>query len=464
MHPPTQHGAAVDPLLVAREGHLALLLGNEGIVRGALEAGVGYATGYPGTPSSEVTDTFARIAAERGLHFEYAVNEKIALELAYAASLAGARSICAMKHLGLNVAADPLSTIAYMGVGAGLVIVSAGDPGCLTSPNEQDQRLMARMLHLPTLDPPTPAEALNLTRAAFALSEKSRLPVLLRITTRVAHARAPVRFGALGPLPTPSGFRRDPARLIPTPQNARRLRAEIPTRLALAAEFAAAHLHVQGSGRRLVLAAGGPAATCGDVLEQLGATDVVFATLGCVYPLPEAGLLALMRDSTSVTVVEELSPFIEDAVRVLAQRHGLHLPIHGKATGHFPEAFEYDRAIVRQGLVSALRLGDAAAEVAAPPAVDALPTRPPTLCAGCPHRASFYAARAAFPRDQLWFNDIGCYTLGVAPPLLAGDALLCMGAGFSLAAGVARISGTRTVGFVGDSTFFHAACPRWSRP
>lgn len=457
MLPPTQRAMAVDPLLIPAEGHRALLLGNEAIVRGALEAGVGYATGYPGTPSSEVTDSFARIAAPRGLAFEYAVNEKIALELAYAACLAGARSICAMKHLGLNVAADPLSTIPYMGVGAGLVIVSAGDPGCLTSPNEQDHRHLARMLHLPTLDPSTVQEALDFTRLAFDISEQSRLPVLLRVTTRVAHARAPARFGALGPLPFPSGFQRDPARLLPIPTNARRLRAEIPARMEIAAAYAERLLRVEGAGERVVLAAGGPAATCADLLESLGCADVTLATLGCVHPLPEAGLLTLLRGARSVTIVEELSAFLEDAVRALAHRHGLSVSIHGKSTGHFPEAFEYDRAIVRRGLVAALGL-DAPAE-AAPPGADLLPARPPALCAGCPHRSTFFAARAAFPADQLWFNDIGCYTLGIAPPLLTGDALLCMGAGFTLAAGVARVTGKRCVGFVGDSTFFHSGLP-----
>src|SRR3990170_1905882 len=174
-------GRPVDPLLHDVDGHAALLLGDEAIVRGALEAGVAFASGYPGTPSSEVTDSFARVASVRGIHFEYSVNEKVALEMAFAASLAGARSLCAMKHLGLMYAGDPLSTIPYLGVVGGMVIVSAGDPSCHTSPNEQDQRHLGRMLHIPTLDPSTPQEAYAMTRLAFDLSERSRLPVLLRI-------------------------------------------------------------------------------------------------------------------------------------------------------------------------------------------------------------------------------------------------------------------------------------------
>ena len=168
---------AVDPLLIDEPGHRATLLGNEAIVRGALEAGVAFACGYPGTPSSEVTDSFARIAPAAGVVFEYSINEKVALEMAYAAALGGARSICAMKHLGLMVAGDPLSTIPYMGVKAGMVIVSAGDPSCRTSPNEQDQRHLASMLHVPMLDPSTPAEARDMARFAFHLSEIGRAHV-----------------------------------------------------------------------------------------------------------------------------------------------------------------------------------------------------------------------------------------------------------------------------------------------
>jgi indolepyruvate ferredoxin oxidoreductase alpha subunit len=449
-----------DFLLAGEEGHVECLLGNEAIVRGALEAGVVFVAGYPGTPSSEVTDSFARIASARGVAFEYSVNEKVALELAFAASLAGARALCAMKHLGLMFAGDPLSTIPYVGTVGGLVIVSAADPGCHTSPNEQDQRHLGPMLHLPILMPGTPAEAHAMARSAFELSEQSRLPVLLLITTRVAHTRAVVRYGKLRN-PRVAGFVRDPARLVPIPIHARKLRQEIPGKL----ERARAWMESQGlfrrcgSGRQAIVAAGVPAATCADLLSEAGLEErVILATLGAVHPLPEAQLVLLLREVERVLVVEELSPFLEDALCALCARHGLATHVLGKRTGHLPFEFEYEPEVIQRGLHAALNLGS-------PPAAavisdgDPPPARGPGLCAGCPHRSSFFAARAVFGEEHLYFNDIGCYTLGFGPPLESADALLCMGAGFTLASGVSRVTGKRTVGFLGDSTFFHAGMP-----
>lgn len=447
-----------DPLLIDRPSHTEPLLGNEAIVRGALEAGVAFAAGYPGTPSSEITDTFARIAASRDIVFEYSVNEKIALEMAFAASLAGARSICAMKHLGLLVAGDPLSTIPYIGVEAGMVVVSAGDPGCLTSPNEQDQRHLGPMLHLPVLDPSTPAEALTMTRFAFELSERSRLPVLLRPTTRVCHTRGVVTYGTLRS-PTVRGFVRNPRRYVPVPGNAQRMRVELVERLAHAGrEMADAGLfRCAGSSRRVVLAAGAPAATCADLFRQHGLGDALALwTLGAVHPLPVESIVQRLESVETVLVVEELSPFIEDSIRNLCAIHGLPTEILGKRTGHLPEIGEYLPDRIEAGLSLAFGLEIApAVQTSTPP----LPSRSPTLCSGCPHRATFLAAREAFGDDQLYFNDIGCYTLGYGPPLDTADALVCMGAGFSLAAGVSRVTGARTVGFMGDSTFFHAGMP-----
>jgi indolepyruvate ferredoxin oxidoreductase alpha subunit len=447
-----------EPLLTRTAGRKELLLGNEAIVRGALEAGVAFACGYPGTPSSEITDTFARLAAPSGIAFEYAVNEKIALELAFAASLAGARSLVAMKHLGLAAAGDPLTTIPYVGTVAGLVIVSAADPSCRTSPNEQDQRHLADMLHIPLLDPSDPAEALAMTRFAFDLSEHSRLPVLLRPTTRVCHSRAEVTFGELRARRV-TGFRAE-SRFVPVPATARRLRAEIDGRLAAARELAAASEFVcrRGTASIAVLTSGAPAAITADVIEELAIeAQVAVVHVGVVHPLPEAWLIATLRELDVVLIVEELSPFLEDAVRALCSLHDVPTRVLGKRTGHMPLALEYDPDTVRAGLHKAFGLGE-------PPPAEASvmpspPLRAPILCASCGHRSAFFAARAAFGDDALYFNDIGCYSLGADPPLQVGDALLCMGAGFTLAAGVSRMTGQRTLGFMGDSTFFHSGIP-----
>ncbi len=447
-----------DPLLVDVEGHADCLLGNEAIVRGALEAGVAFASGYPGTPSSEISDSFARVAGRLGIHFEYSINEKIALETAFGASLAGARAMCAMKHLGLMYAGDPLSTIPYIGPVGGLVIVSAGDPSCRTSPNEQDQRLLAPMLHIPVLDPATPEEAYRMAIFAFDLSESSRLPVLLRPTTRVCHSRAVIRYGKLR-APVVTGFVRDPQRFVPIPANARRLRIELSEKIEQARRMLEASPFVSssGSGDSAILASGAPAATCADLLEELGLTGKLrLLTLGAVYPLPGEKLLALLDGVRRVLVVEELSPFIEDALSALLTRRGLSLELLGKRSGHLPVEFEYTPEIIQRALHSGLGLGR---PVPKQPSFQEAPARPPSLCPGCPHRAAQFALRTVFGDEELYFNDIGCYTLGYGPPLNTADALLSMGASFTLAAGAARVTGKRTVGIMGDSTFFHSGMP-----
>jgi len=450
-----------DPLLNNDKGHSAILLGNEAIVRGALEAGVAFASGYPGTPSSEVTDSFHRIAAAHGVVFEYSINEKIALEMAFAASLAGARSITAMKHLGLMVAGDPISTIPYMGVGAGMVIVSAGDPSCHTSPNEQDQRHLGPMLHIPVLDPSTPREAHAMTRLAFELSEKCNLPVLLRVTTRVAHSRSQVEFGPLKTAKV-TGFIKDPSRLVPIPVNARRLRPAIEGKLATAATVCAEAglFRRSGSGKQAILATGSPAASCADLVQEHRLENsVVLATVGCVFPYPEEELCALAREVDRILVVEELSPFLEDALHTICSRNNIQVEILGKRSGHLPIPFEYEPQTILGGIFKGLGLGLPLAQPRTSAPAELVPPRPPALCPACPHRSTYFAARVAFGENHLYFNDIGCYTLGYGSPLNTVDALLCMGAGFTLAAGVSRVTGDKTVGFLGDSTFFHSGMP-----
>ena len=448
----------IDPLLIDEVGHVECLLGNDAIVRGALEAGVAFAAGYPGTPSSEITDSFARLSKAAGVVFEYSVNEKIALEMAFAASLAGARAICAMKHLGLMYAGDPLSTIPYVGPVAGLVVVAAGDPSCRTSPNEQDQRYLAPMLHIPILDPATPAEAYEMARFAFELSEKSELPVILRPTTRVCHSRANIRYGRLTK-PRVSGFVRDAKRFVPIPNNARPLRLTLTNRIEKARQLISESdfIHVQGQREFAILTCGAPAATTTDVITERGLSERVrLIRIGGLYPLPEEKIIKALEGVTRVLVIEELSPFLEDCLRALCNRRGLTLSILGKHSGHLPVEFELEPDQIEKAICEAFDI-QRSPDSALP--FEPVPPRPPTLCPGCPHRASQYVARTVFGPDALYFNDIGCYTLGYGPPLNTADALLCMGAGFSLAAGVSRVTNERTVGFMGDSTFFHSGMP-----
>lgn len=446
-------------LVSSEVGRRELLLGNEAVVRGALEAGVGLVTGYPGTPASEIGDTFAELHAERGIRFEYSVNEKVALELAFGASLTGVRTLTSMKHLGLTYAGDPLSTMPAIGVVGGMVIVSAADPGCLTSPNEQDQRHLGRMMGLPTLDPASPEEARQMTAFAFTLSEACELPVLLRITTRVCHTRAPVTFEALSPTRQTGVFTRNPKRFLPTPVNARALRETLELRLEKACALLTAspfNRVVPGEGRRALVTSGAPRNVVQAVQQRLG-TRLPVLELGAVHPLPHELIVPFLRGCDELLVVEELTPYLEDSLLAIAHHFGVAVRIHGKRDGMMQGPFELDVGEVERRVRHFLGLQRS--EAGPPAAPLKLPERPPVLCAGCLHRNVFFAATSVFGEDATWVNDIGCYTLGANEPYRAGDVLLAMGSSVPLASGIARSTGTRVIAFLGDSTFFHSGIP-----
>ncbi len=439
-------------------GTRACLLGNLAIARGALEAGVQFYSCYPGTPSSEISDTFARIAKEADVFFEYSVNEKIAVEIAFAASLAGARSMCGMKHLGLNYALDPVSTMPYVGVEGGMVIVSAGDPSAITSPNEQDQRHFCRFLYYPILDPATPDDGLKMTRYAFHLSEQTRLPVIVRPTTRICHSSGMVE---LGPLPAKRNeihFTKNPPRYVPIPVNARRMRKEVTQRYAHAEQLLeeSEFFPRTGSGKHGIIASGVAFAYAAQVVQDLGLQRKVTLQKIGAYPIPEQVLADFLQVAESVLVIEELTPFVEEWVSLCAFRRHRTIPVLGKNSGHFPVEFEYSPDLVEDAVRSYLELEE---RKRVSVSVPALPPRPPVLCPGCPHRNSFHLARKIFGKKTVYCNDIGCYTLGYGEPLNACDVLLCMGSSISQASGIARVTGQRTVAYIGDSTFFHSGLP-----
>ncbi|RJP36247.1 MAG: indolepyruvate ferredoxin oxidoreductase subunit alpha [Phycisphaerales bacterium] len=434
------------------------LLGNLAIVRGALEAGVQFFSCYPGTPASEVGDTIARIAAEADIVFEYSVNEKVAVEIAFAASLTGARSMCGMKHLGLNYACDPVSTMPYVGVEGGMVIVSAGDPSAITSPNEQDQRHFSRFLYYPVFDPATPEDCRRMTCYAFELSERTRLPVILRPTTRVCHGSGIVAFGALPVERNAIRFRKDPARYVPIPVNARRMRKELTGRFALAGRLleTSGFFPRTGRGELGILASGVACAYAAQAIDDLGVGDRVTLQQVGAYPIPDKVLADFFDAVTSVLVVEELTPFVEEWACLSAFQQCRQIPIYGKRSGHLPVEFEYTPDLVEDAVADFVGL---VRRPSATVTVPELPARPPVLCPGCPHRASFYLARKVFGTKTIYCNDIGCYTLGYGEPLHACDVLLCMGSSISQASGIARLTGQRTVAYIGDSTFFHSGLP-----
>ncbi len=452
-------------LLSGQPGERRLFLGNEAIVRGALEAGVALAATYPGTPASEIGDRFYEISRTGALVFEYSTNEKVALEVAAGAAAAGWRAMASMKHVGLNVAADALMTLPYVGVKGGLVIVSADDPSLFSSQNEQDNRFYARLAGIPMLEPENPQEAKEMAAHAFGLSEELGLPVMLRTTTRVNHTRGAVTLGELAPRPEKGRFVKDPFNLVMVPAVARQAHARLLAKQAQAQALAEASPfnRLTGSGPWGVVASGVAAAYAADAILELGIADrVSFLKLGFTHPLPEELLAGFLGRVEKVLVVEELEPYLEEALKAIAQAKGLTLPIRGKGEGLFSRLYEFHPALVRRVLADYFGVPGTPAPVLPEAATllgRPLPERPPNLCPGCPHRAMYYAVKIALKDlgvEGVFPTDIGCYTLGLLPPLSMADYLICMGSSITTACGLARATGQKVVAFIGDSTFFHA--------
>lgn len=433
-----------------------LLSGNEAVARGAWEAGCSVASGYPGTPSTEIMETFALFP---NVYAEWAPNEKVGLDVAIGAAYAGKRALSTMKHVGLNVAADAFFYAAMTGIEAGLVIVSADDPSMHSSQNEQDNRQYAKFARIPCLDPADSQEAKDFAIAAFNLSEQFDTPVLLRLTTRVCHTSGPVEvFEQQANLPVPGKYPRNPIKYVMIPANARNRHPVIETRIADLSQFADTFSlnHIEWKGDDLGIITSG-------VAYQYAREVFLHASilkLGMVYPLPQKMIKDFAARVEKVIVLEELDPFVEDQVRAM----GIQLYLPENFIQHpypltksiFPIFGELNPAIVRDSARQAGLISAKVSSAIAPIAI-ALPPRPPTLCPGCPHRSSFYIlSKLKVPVN----GDIGCYTLGVAPPLSVIDTCGCMGASIGVAHGAA-IAGDmeRHVAVVGDSTFFHSGIP-----
>lgn len=447
-------------LLADEPGATLLLLGNEAIARGALEAGVAFATTYPGTPSSEISLNLFQVSRQSDLYFEYSTNEKVALEVAAGAANAGLRTLCMMKHVGLNVAADPLMTLAYVGVKGGLVILSADDPAMFSSQNEQDNRYYAKMAGLPMLEPSSVQEALEMVRDAFDLSEQLQEPVIVRTTTRINHSSAFVRLGALKKPTTKGYFKKDPMNYVTVPAVSRRLHVKLLANLAKASAIAekSAFNRTSGQGVWGVVCNGVSFNYVSDAVQELGvAARIQILRIGMSNPMPAELVKKFLQGCERVLVVEEGEPFMEEAVKALAQEAGLTLPIHGKREDLFSRLYEFDPAMVRRVLAAYFGIAYNAPAKIDLADVPEIPARPPNLCAGCSHRATFYAIKkAAAGMDTIYPNDIGCYTLGFLPPLNMGDFLICMGSSVSSACGFSKATDQKTIAFIGDSTFFHS--------
>ncbi len=411
-----------------------LLSGNEAVARGAWESGVVLGTGYPGTPSSEILEN---LSTYPGLRAQWCPNEKVALEVAAGASWAGSRVLVTMKHVGLNVAADPLFTLAYTGIKGGMVIAVADDPGLQSSQNEQDSRHYGRAARLPVLEPADSAEARELTLFGFRLSEKFRLPVILRLVTRVSHSRTVVSPGRRR-RPPRTGIVRDPERMVMIPKFAaarHRILEDKLVRLAEYAETAPVNRIDKGKSAKKIITSGIAYQYCREVVP-----DATYLKLGMVYPLPPRLVKRFARGRERPFVVEELDPFLAGEIRALG------IEVRSKRR-------EYGLGELNPDRVKNLLRNRAEKNPASLP----LPGRPPVLCAGCPHRGVFWVLK----KLKLFVTgDIGCYTLGTLPPLSALDTCLCMGAGVGQSEGYRRVlppgERRKVVAVIGDSTFLHS--------
>lgn len=433
-----------------------LLMGNAAMGLGAIRAGVGVVTGYPGTPSTEVLETIAA-ARPNGVYVEWSVNEKVALEVGAGASYTGQRVLVTMKQVGLNVASDPLMSLSYIGIKGGMVVLVADDPGPISSQTEQDTRTFAQYAKLPVFDPATPEEAYFMMGEAFDYSEKYGTPVLFRPTTRVCHACASVDLDEACHPVAKGSFEKDP-RWVIFPRLSFAAHQKIEQRNPeIGRDFSKYPRNTaEGSGKKGIVTGGVNYTYVKEALSALGVQDARVLKIATPFPFPEDLAADFLSGVDEVLCVEELDPVLERALLLLCGKRHLHRTVRGKLTGDMPAAGENTNESVRAVLAG--YFGIAADEPEALPAPPALPVRPPVLCAGCPHRASFYAVKMAMQGKKCVFaGDIGCYTLGNAMPLDMTDTCLCMGGGVTVGQGVHRGEPDRhAFSFIGDSTFFHS--------
>ena len=442
--------------------NIKLMMGNEAAALGAVRAGVSLASGYPGTPSTETLEYVAKNYG-REIHVEWSVNEKSALEVAAGASWAGARTLVTMKQVGLNVASDPLMSLRYVGLVGGMVVYVADDPGPISSQTEQDTRTFAMFAKAPIFDPATPEEAMDMMADAYNLSERYSTPVFFRPTTRICHANAAIDTDSLEQQPRAAGsFPRDGKRAIfPRTSYLAHLRIEDEME-KLADELCNYRYNtVENKGAaRIGIAAGGVSYMyTKEALEMLDA-ELPLLRIATPYPFPEKLAYEFLKDLDEVMVMEELDPVIERALISVCGKYNLNVKIHGKGDRSTPRAGELSVETACSVLAKYAGKEDPMAE-AGQFDMPALPVRPPVLCAGCPHRASFYAVKKAMKgRKAMFAGDIGCYTLGNAAPLNMSDTCLCMGAGITVAQGIGHVEPDMiTFSFTGDSTFFHTGIP-----
>ncbi len=416
------------------------MTGNEAAARGAYEAGLLFASAYPGTPSTEILENLGNLY-KADVYAEWAPNEKVAVEAAIGAAIAGGRALACMKHVGVNVAADPLMTFGYTGTTAGFVIVSADDPGMHSSQNEQDNRYYAKFAKIPMLEPSDSQEVKDYMKLAYELSEKWSTPVFFRMTTRVCHSKGVVELGERKEA-KPFKYEKQITRYVATPANAKKMRVKVEERLRTMEEFSNnTELNKpEYNGTKVGVISAGVAY---QYAREVFGEDASYLKLGFTHPMPIERIREFAGKVDKLYVVEELEPYMEDQIKAAG------IDCIGKAV--IPNMGELDTDRVRKGV-----FGEENPTIKTETQA---PGRPPTLCAGCPHRGFFYSLSRR--KDIMVTGDIGCYTLGSAEPLFAIDTTICMGASISTGHGASKVfdrtePGKKVVSIIGDSTFFHS--------
>lgn len=434
---------------------MEILMGNEAMGLGAIHAGVEVVTGYPGTPSTEVLEYIAAHNENKDIYVEWSVNEKAAAEVGAGAAYSGKRVLVTMKQVGLNASSDPIMNLGYIGTKGGLVILVADDPGPISSQTEQDTRVFGKYSNIPVLDPSSPREAYEMMAPAFDLSERYKTPVIIRPTTRVCHGSESIEPDLGLPKRDLGTFDKGSQWVIfPSLSYGAHL-AFKKRHEDMAREFSKSSFNkVIGKGSKGIISQGISHEYTMEVLEGLGG-DFSYLKIGTAFPFPQDLVLDFVKDLDEVLVIEELSSYIEENILTLAGRNKLDLEVYGKLNDYTAYAGENSVEKIRPIVYNFLGLELPLEEEKV---LASLPGRPPVLCAGCPHRGSFYAIKKAMEgRKTAYAGDIGCYTLGNAQPLDMVDTCLCMGAGITIAQGIKRADDEIVnIAFIGDSTFFHS--------
>ena len=450
----------MEEILLNKSNKKIILLGNEAIVRGALESGVQFVSTYPGTPSSEIGNTFFKIAEKAGVYFEFSTNEKVALEAGIGASFSGLKTLVAMKNFGLNVALDALLPFVYTGTKGATVIIVADDPSCHSSAqSEENSRGVAFLAHIPILEPSDPQECKDFVKLGFQISEKYNIPVIVRTTTRVAHQKMPVVLGATKNTKSKiqkGKFVKDPKRFITLPPRVLEMKKELLDKIEKIRNLSEKDtLRINLNSQKTAIITSGISYLY--VMEALNELNVSLPVLklNFFYPLPEKRIKDFIKKLKKVLIVEELEPFLENEVQRLAKEANCKLEVVGKKL--LPEIGELKPEIVTQAIA---KFANKKYSPANGRYRISVPKRYPQLCPGCPYWLVVSAIKKAVDTNKVIFGgEIGCYMLFGNPPVKLQDYLSCMGSSAGIAHGIKKASGQKIIAFVGDSSFFHAGIP-----